>query len=50
MYKRGDFDLAGFVLESLRKDELNRRLIQIKAGDTPIALASSGIPQMFLAW
>ena len=42
MYKEGDFDLAGFCVGIAEKDELNR-IDKIKAGDTLIALASSGV-------
>lgn len=42
MYKEGDFDLAGFCVGIAEKDELNR-LDKIKAGDTLIALPSSGV-------
>jgi phosphoribosylformylglycinamidine cyclo-ligase len=42
MYKEGDFDLAGFCVGIAEKDELNR-IDKIKAGDTLIALPSSGV-------
>ncbi len=42
MYKEGDFDLAGFCVGIAEKDELNR-VEKISAGDTLIALPSSGI-------
>lgn len=42
MYKEGDFDLAGFCVGIAEKDELNR-IERISAGDTLIALPSSGI-------
>ncbi|MDY0052171.1 MAG: phosphoribosylformylglycinamidine cyclo-ligase [Aliarcobacter sp.] len=42
MYKKGDFDLAGFCVGIAEKDELNR-IDKIKAGDTLIALPSSGV-------
>jgi phosphoribosylformylglycinamidine cyclo-ligase len=41
-HKEGDFDLAGFCVGIAEKDELNR-IDKIKAGDTLIALASSGV-------
>ncbi len=42
MYKEGDFDLAGFCVGIAEKEELNR-IDKIKAGDTLIALPSSGV-------
>ncbi|RXJ92047.1 phosphoribosylformylglycinamidine cyclo-ligase [Malaciobacter molluscorum] len=42
MYKEGDFDLAGFCVGIAEKDELNR-IERVAAGDTLIALPSSGI-------
>ena len=42
MYKEGDFDLAGFCVGIAEKDELNR-IDKIKAGDTLIALPSTGV-------
>ena len=42
MYKEGDFDLAGFCVGIAEKEELNR-IERIAAGDTLIALPSSGI-------
>ena len=42
MYKEGDFDLAGFCVGIAEKDELNR-IDKIKAGDTLMALPSSGV-------
>ena len=42
MYKEGDFDLAGFCVGIAEKDELNR-IERIAAGDTLIALPSSGV-------
>ena len=42
MYREGDFDLAGFCVGIAEKDELNR-IDKIKAGDTLIALPSSGV-------
>jgi len=42
MYKEGDFDLAGFCVGIAEKAELNR-IERIEAGDTLIALPSSGI-------
>jgi len=42
MYNGKDFDLAGFAVGVAEKDEMNR-LIHVKAGDTLIALPSSGI-------
>ncbi|RXJ84914.1 phosphoribosylformylglycinamidine cyclo-ligase [Arcobacter sp. CECT 8985] len=42
MYKEGDFDLAGFCVGIAEKDELNR-IEKVNAGDTLIALPSSGI-------
>ena len=42
MYKKGDFDLAGFCVGIAEKDELNR-IEQVKEGDILLALPSSGI-------
>jgi len=42
MYKKGDFDLAGFCVGIAEKDELNR-LTKVQKGDILIALPSSGI-------
>ncbi len=42
MYAPKDFDLAGFAVGIAEKDEMNR-LVHVKAGDTLIALPSSGI-------
>lgn len=42
MYSGKDFDLAGFAVGIAEKDEMNR-LVHVKAGDTLIALPSSGI-------
>jgi phosphoribosylformylglycinamidine cyclo-ligase len=42
MYKEGDFDLAGFSVGIAEKEELEKRP-PLKAGDTLIALPSSGI-------
>ena len=42
MYSDGDFDLAGFCVGIAEKDELNR-IEKISAGDTLIALPSSGV-------
>jgi len=42
MYAPKDFDLAGFSVGIAEKDEMNR-LVHVKAGDTLIALPSSGI-------
>jgi len=42
MYKKGDFDLAGFCVGIAEKDELDR-LTKVQKGDILIALPSSGI-------
>ena len=42
MYKKGDFDLAGFCVGIAEKDELDR-VERVKAGDVLIALPSSGV-------
>jgi len=42
MYKKGDFDLAGFCVGIAEKDELNR-LTKVQKGDILIALPSSGV-------
>jgi phosphoribosylformylglycinamidine cyclo-ligase len=42
MYKEGDFDLAGFTVGIAEKEELDR-LSRVNAGDTLIAVPSSGI-------
>jgi len=42
MYKKGDFDLAGFCVGIAEKDELNR-LTRVQKGDILIALPSSGV-------
>ncbi len=42
MYKKGDFDLAGFCVGIAEKDELNR-IEKVKEGDILLALPSSGI-------
>ena len=42
MYKEGDFDLDGLCVGIAEKDEVNR-IDKIKAGDTLIALPSSGV-------
>ncbi len=42
MYSGKDFDLAGFAVGIAEKEEMNR-LLHVKAGDTLIALPSSGI-------
>ncbi|VAY87482.1 Phosphoribosylformylglycinamidine cyclo-ligase [hydrothermal vent metagenome] len=42
MYKKGDFDLAGFCVGVAEKDEINRTS-KVKEGDILIALPSSGV-------
>jgi len=42
MYKKGDFDLAGFCVGIAEKDELDR-ITKVQKGDILIALPSSGI-------
>jgi phosphoribosylformylglycinamidine cyclo-ligase len=42
MYQEGDFDLAGFTVGIAEKDELDR-LSRVRAGDTLIAVPSSGV-------
>jgi len=42
MYKKGDFDLAGFCVGIAEKTEINR-LTKVQEGDILIALPSSGI-------
>lgn len=42
MYEGDDFDLAGFVVGAVERDAVMPHLDQMKAGDTLIAVASSG--------
>ena len=43
MYKSGEYDLAGFAVGAVERDEVLPKIEHIKAGDMIIGLASSGV-------
>jgi phosphoribosylaminoimidazole (AIR) synthetase len=43
MYSEGEYDLAGFAVGAVEKDNLLPRIDDIKEGDVVIGLPSSGV-------
>jgi len=43
MYPKGEYDLAGFAVGAVEKDNLLPRIDDIKEGDVIIGLPSSGV-------
>ena len=43
MYKQGDYDLAGFTVGAVERNQYLPRLSEVQEGDVVIAVSSSGV-------